>query len=141
MLAESAEDNGITKLLSRVILKGTKTRTAEQLADQIEAVGGAISSDAGNNSFSVAAQVMQPDLKLGLDILADVLLNPTFPRKAIAREKEIQLAGIKHENETDDLHRAKPDATQPFPGHPTRLRANGTPESVGKLERAQLAAV
>ena len=50
LLAETAANNGITRLLSRVLLKGTARRTAEQLADEIEAVGGSISSDAGNNS-------------------------------------------------------------------------------------------
>ena len=54
---------------------------------------------AGNNSISVGMHVMQPDLKTGVDLLADVLLNATFPEKAIAREKEVQIAGIKNEEE------------------------------------------
>ena len=85
--------------MSKVLLKGTKTRTAEQIADTIEAVGGSIGSDAGNNSFSVSLDVTKPDLKLGVELLADVLLNATMPEKAIAREKEVQLAGIKEDEE------------------------------------------
>ena len=53
LLAENPENNGITRLLSRTILKGTKNRTAAQLAEQIESAGGRIGSDSGNNSFSV----------------------------------------------------------------------------------------
>src|SRR5881628_2107267 len=92
LLAETPQTNGVTRLMSRVLLKGTKTRTAEQIADAIEAVGGSIGSDAGNNSFSVAVEVTKPDLKLGVDLLSDVLLNATMPEKAVAREKEVQLA-------------------------------------------------
>ena len=47
LLAETRATNGITRLMAKVLLKGTKTRTAEQIADTIEAVGGSIGSDAG----------------------------------------------------------------------------------------------
>ncbi len=99
LLAETPETNGITRLMSKVLLKGTKKRTAEQIADTIEAVGGTIGSDAGNNSFNVALEVTKPDLKLGIDLLSDVLLNATMPEKEVAREKEVQLAGIKEDEE------------------------------------------
>ena len=49
--------------MAKVLLKGTKTRTAEQIANEIEAVGGSISSESGNNSFGVSVDVMKPDLK------------------------------------------------------------------------------
>src|SRR5437870_5559259 len=88
LLAETPKTNGITRLTARVLLKGTKTRTAEQIANQIEAIGGSISSDAGNNSMSVGVHVMKPDLKTGVDLLADVLLNANFPEKAVAGEEE-----------------------------------------------------
>ena len=88
LLAENPQDNGITHLMAKVLLKGTKTRTAEQIANEIEAVGGSVSSESGNNSFGVSVDVMKPDLKLGVDLLSDVLLNATMPEKAIAREKK-----------------------------------------------------
>ena len=75
------ENNGITKLLSRALLKGTKERTSSQLAEEIESVGGRFSADSGNNSFSVNVEVMKPNLALGLDILADILQNPFFRRR------------------------------------------------------------
>ena len=138
LLAETPDNNGITKLLSKVILKGTKTRTAEQIADQIEAVGGAIASEGGNNSVSVSIKVTQPDLQLGLDILADVLVNATMPEKAVTREKEIQLAGIKNEEEEMTTVARNLLRANLFPGHPYGLRSSGTPESVGKLNQQAL---
>src|SRR5437867_7685319 len=75
LLAETPQTNGITRLMAKVLLKGTKTRTAEQIANQIEAVGGSISSEAGNNSFAVSLDITKPDVKLGVELLSDVLLN------------------------------------------------------------------
>jgi zinc protease len=140
LLAETRETNGITRLMAKVLLKGTKTRTAEEIADTIEAVGGSIGSDAGNNSFSVALDVTQPDLRLGAEILADVLLNATMPENALGREKEVQLAGIKEDEEqlTTVARNLLREAL--FRGHPYALRGKGSAESVAKLTQADLLA-
>ena len=133
LLAETAANNGLTRLLSKVLLKGTKTRTAGQLADEIEDLGGVIGSDAGNNSLSVSARVMQPDFRAGLEILADVLGNATMPEKAVSREKDAQLAGIKAEEEEMTVVARNLLRAQLFGAHPYGLRASGTPESVASL--------
>ena len=68
---------------------GTRPLTAEQIASEIEAVGGSISSESGNNSFAeTLCRTTKPDLKLGVGLLSDVLLDATMPEKAIAREKK-----------------------------------------------------
>src|SRR5256886_147066 len=138
LLAETPKTNGITRLTARVLLKGTKTRTAEQIANQIEAIGGSISSDAGNNSMSVGVHVMKPDLKTGVELLSDVLLNANCPDKAVAREKEVQIAGVKQEEEQlttvarNNLRQAL------FTDHPYALRSNGSPESLQRLTQKDL---
>ncbi len=138
LLAENPEDNGVTRLMTKVLLKGTKTRTAEQIANELESVGGSISSDAGNNSFSVSVDVMKPDVKLGVGLLSDVLLNATFPEKAIAREKEIQIASIQQEEEqlTSVARNIMRQAL--FPQHPYALRSNGSVEAVQHLTQKDL---
>ena len=140
LLAETAADNGITRLLARVLVKGTHTRTAEQLADEIEELGGAIGSDAGNNSLSVSVSVMRPDLRAGLGLLADVLLHATLPEKALAREKDAQLAGIKAEDEEITVIARHLLRENLFGAHPYGLRGSGTPESVARLTRDDLLA-
>src|SRR6184192_2399104 len=139
LLAETPETNGITRLTARVLLKGTKTRTAEQIANQIEAIGGSISSDAGNNSMSVGVHVMKPDLKTGVDLLCDVLLNAKFPEKAVAREKEVQIAGVKQEEEQLTTVARNILRQALFTDHPYALRSNGSPESVQHLPQKNLA--
>ena len=140
LLAETRDTNGITRLMAKTLLKGTKTRTAEQIADTIEAVGGSIGSDAGNNSFSLAVDVTQPDLRLGIDVLADVLLNATMPDPAVERERDVQLAGIKEDEEqlTTVARNILREAL--FRDHPYALRGKGSADSVAKLTRKQLLA-
>jgi zinc protease len=140
LLAETRATNGITRLMSKVLLKGTKTRTAEEIADTIEAVGGSIGSDAGNNSFSVALDVTQPDLRLGVEILSDVLLNATLPESAVAREKEVQLAGIKEDEEQLTTVARNILRQALFRDHPYALRGKGSIESVTRLTQKGLIA-
>jgi len=140
LLAETPQTNGITKLMARTMLKGTKTRTAAQIAEQIEDVGGSIGADAGNNSFSISADVMKPDLALGLDILADVIKNPIFPAGEVDLEKRGLLAAIKAEDEQPTAVARNAMRRSLFGSHPYALRANGSTESVAGLTPEQLKA-
>jgi zinc protease len=101
VLAETEANNGITSLLARLLLKGTPARNAEQIATEIESVGGHIDSYGGNQSFGVNAEVLSEDFATGLNLVADVLLNPVFPADELEREREVQLAGIQARR--DDL--------------------------------------
>ena len=140
LLAETAETNGVTRLMARSLLKGTKTRTGEQIAAEIEAVGGAISSDAGNNSFAIAIDVTQPDLKTGIEILADVLLNATMPANAVGRQKEIQIAAIQQEEEQLTVVARNLLRETIFAGHPYALRTAGAVDAIRKLTPEDLLA-
>ena len=140
LLVETETTSGITRLFAKSLLKGTKTRTAEQIANQLEAVGGEITAEGGNNSLVVNLDVTQPDLALGTDILADVLLNATMLPEAVAREKEIQLAKIKDEDEKPIAVARNLLKRTLFPNHPLALRSEGTPESIARLDPKDLLA-
>jgi zinc protease len=99
VLVESAAKSGLTQLAGKMLLKGTKTRSAEAIAREIESVGGSLDSYGGNNSFGVNAEVLSSDFSTGLELLADVLLHPTFPPPALEREREVQLAGIRSQKD------------------------------------------
>jgi len=133
LLAETKETNGITSLFAKALLKGTKSRTGEQIASRIEDVGGSISSESGNNSFSVSVDVMKPDLALGLDLLADVLINPSFPDREVALEKQGQLAGIKAEDEQPTSVARNLLRERLFGSHPYALRNAGAAGAVAAL--------
>jgi zinc protease len=134
VLAESPTNNGVTLLMAKMLLQGTTSRTAEQIASEMESMGGSIDSYGGNNSFGVNAEVLSNDFNAGLNIVADVLLNPVFPAPAFEREREMQLSAI----------RAQRDQLLQSGGRQMRralygdmgygLDANGTEESVTKLQ-------
>ena len=95
VISENSLNNGVTLLLAKMLLKGTASRSAEQIVTEIESVGGGIDSYGGNNSFGVNVEVMRGDLEIGLDLLEDVLLRPVWPENALVREKEVQTASIR----------------------------------------------
>ena len=138
LLAETPKKNGISRLLASTIIKGTKTRTAQQIAESVEHVGGSIGADMGNNSVSVAVEIMKADLPLGMQLLADVLANATFPDSEVVREKDSQLAAIKAED--DQITTVARNLLKPrlYGTHPYALRVNGTPETVATLTPEQL---
>jgi len=138
LLAETPGKNGISQLAASSIVKGTKKRTAQQIAETLEHVGGSINAGAGNNSFSVSVDVMKEDFALGMQILSDVVANATFPDSEVAREKDSQLAAIKAED--DQITTTARNILKPllYGSHPYALRGNGTPESLQKLTSADL---
>jgi zinc protease len=99
LLAETTLNNGITLLTSRMLLKGTARRSAEQIANEIEALGGHVSSFAGNNSFGLSLELLNPDAAKGIAMLADLLLQSSFPADELERERELQLAGLKSQRD------------------------------------------
>lgn len=101
VLAETPPNNGLTTLTARLLLKGTRTRSAEELARAIESVGGYLDSYGGNNSFGVSAEVLQDDLPLALELLTDVLRHPAFPQPALELEREVLLSKVRARK--DDL--------------------------------------
>ncbi|HTS17203.1 MAG TPA: pitrilysin family protein [Verrucomicrobiae bacterium] len=138
VLAETATNNGICKLTARMMLKGTTTRTAEQIAETMESAGGNISYIAGNNSFDIAAESSSDDLDRTLDVLADVVQNPTFPDPLLARERAVQLSEFKQEQD-QILRKAIQSLREAlFVQHPYRLNLLGKPDTVSTLTRADL---
>jgi zinc protease len=140
VVVETPNNNGVTQLTGKLLLKGTARRSAEDIAREIESVGGSIDSYGGNNSFGVNAEVLSSDFAMGLDLLADVLLNPTFPAPALERERQVQLAGIR--SQKDHLLQSAALAMRRalFGERGYGLDALGTEPSVQKIQVADTTA-
>lgn len=95
VLTESPDTSGLSQLTAQMLMQGTTSRTAEQLASEIESVGGSLDTYSGNNSFGIVAEVLSDDFALGLELVTEVLRRPAFPPDALEREREVQLAAIK----------------------------------------------
>ncbi|MDG1857288.1 MAG: pitrilysin family protein [Verrucomicrobiota bacterium] len=99
VLEESNADSGITQLMSQGLLKGTADRTAGEIMEAIEAIGGSVEAYAGNNSFGLNIEVLNQDVKFGLDLLRETLRFPSFPSTEMERELQVQMAGIRAQND------------------------------------------
>lgn len=140
VLAESVSTNGVSQLLSRLLIKGTPTRTAEQIAEAIEGVGGSLEAYGGNNSFGITAEVLSGDFALGLDLMSECLLHPTWPAVALERERVAQLAGIKGQRDQLLQSAFKLMRRGLFGDSGYGLDLLGTEASVQRLQAADLAA-
>ncbi len=140
VLAETPANNGLSQLFAKMLLKGTRRRSAGRIAAEIESLGGSIETYGGNNSFGVSLETLSEDFATGLDVLADVLLEPTFPEAELEREREAQLAAILAQK--DDLLRSALRAMRRGLFGPSGygLEPLGEEESVRTLGRADLIA-
>ena len=99
---ERIEQNGIAHFLEHMAFKGTKSRTALQIAEQIEDVGGYINAYTSREMTAYYARVLEDDVALGLDIIADILLNPLFEDVEIEVERGMILQEIGQTLDTPD---------------------------------------
>jgi zinc protease len=136
--AENEANNGAFNFIQRMLLKGTKTLSGKQLAEALEAVGGRMNTDSGNNSASCTITVQRKDFGLGLKLLTDMLMHPSFPPAELENARAKIIADIKAEDD-ELIYRARKLFMQTlFRRHPYRLSPLGTPESVAALSRAEL---
>ena len=138
LLAETAATNGAGRLMARTLTKGTPTRSAEEIADLIENGGGALGAESGSSSFGVSSQVLTPEWRDALNLLADVLLHPAFPEDEIGRERTRQLAALRQEEDHPSFIAFRELKRAAYGTHPLGYNRSGTPESVITLNRATL---
>ena len=99
---EAAEQNGIAHFLEHMAFKGTKRRSALQIAEEIEDVGGYINAYTSREVTAYYARVLEADVPLGLDVIADIVLNPVFDPKEIDVERHVILQEIGQALDTPD---------------------------------------
>ena len=140
LLSETPANNGLNQLLASTLTKGTVSRSADDVALSLESLGASISASAGNNALLVQAGGLAEDTIAILDILSDVLLNPSFPSEAIAREKASQVAALE-EALTDPLHNCFTQLRSThFSESGYGLNSLGTLETLPKIDRLDLSA-
>jgi zinc protease len=138
--SETPETNGLNQLLASTLPKGTATRSAQEIAVTLESLGASVSAGTGNNALLVQAGGLAPDIATIASVFAEILVSPSLPDDAIAREKASQLAALE-EAMQDPLHagfRALRHAA--FSGTGYGLDSLGSLESLAELKRDSLTA-
>ena len=134
VLAETAQDAGVTLASSQLLLKGTTSRSAPLIQSELENLGGSLQCTADAHRRLLGADVMRGDETQALDLLADLILHPVLPEDGLDWVKKNQLAALREEREdplTVALRRARAAI---FSGRPFARTALGTEESVSSLD-------
>jgi len=132
---EQAEHNGISHFLEHMVFKGTETRTAEDIARQIDSIGGNLDAFTAKECICFNVKVLDEHLPIALDVLCDLVLHPVFDTKDIARERGVILEEIKMDEDSPDylVHEI---FTQNFwKDHPLGKPILGTKETVRHFEQ------
>ncbi|MGO4440235.1 M16 family metallopeptidase [Rhizobium sp. RAF56] len=99
---ETEAEHGIAHLLEHMAFKGTARRTARQIAEEIENVGGEVNAATSTETTSYYARVLKDHVPLAVDILADILTESAFEEEELQREKQVILQEINAANDTPD---------------------------------------
>ena len=99
---ERADEHGISHLLEHMAFKGTRRRSARQIAEEIEAVGGDLNAATSAETTAYYARVLKADVPLALDVLSDILSDPTFDREELTREQNVIVQEIGAVADTPD---------------------------------------
>jgi zinc protease len=94
-IADPAGQEGLASITAGLLRKGTKTRTAQQFADDIDFIGGSFDADAGADYSSASAEFLTKDIAKGFDLLSDALLHPTFPQAEVDKLLAQSIDGVK----------------------------------------------
>src|SRR5207237_7584568 len=137
---EREDEHGIAHLLEHMAFKGTSRRTARQIAEEIEAVGGDLNAATSIESTAYYARVLKADVPLPLDVLSDILSEPAFEPEELKREQGVIVQEIgAAEDSPDDVVFDKLQETA-FPGQPVGRSILCTTATVRSFDRKKLAA-
>ncbi len=131
-------EHGISHLLEHMAFKGTKRRSARQIAEEIEAVGGDLNAATSIETTTYYARVLKADVPLALDVLSDILANPAFDAEELSREKNVIVQEIGASEDTPDDIVFDHLQTTAFPNQPVGRSVLGTRASVCSFDADSL---
>ncbi|MEM1296048.1 MAG: pitrilysin family protein [Verrucomicrobiota bacterium] len=138
LLAEHQAPAGLTRVFSKLLTRDTKSRSAEEVANLIENVGGDFNSFSGFNSLGLSSELMAPDWRIGLEAIATALKEPAFIPDTLQREREFQIASIRSELDRPMTQAAKLMRETLFANHAYRNPLSGTEESMHLISQDDL---
>lgn len=136
---ETAELNGVCHLLEHMAFKGTTGRSARQIAETIEAVGGHLNAFTSRDQTAYYARVLAGDVPLAVDVLADILTRSAFAPDELERERQVILQEISQAQDTPDDLVFDMLQEASYPDQPMGRPILGTPERVSAIDRPSLA--
>jgi predicted Zn-dependent peptidase len=135
---EVPELNGISHFVEHMVFKGTKSRTAQRIAREVDAIGGNLDAFTGKETVCFNIKVLDEHVPTALDVLSDLVLNPVFANEEIARERGVILEEIKMDEDSPDTLVHEIFMQNFWKGHPLGKPILGTRETVRSFEQNTL---
>lgn len=131
---ENVQNNGVSHFLEHMFFKGTKTRTAREIAESFDSIGGQVNAFTSKEYTCYYAKVLDDHAKYALDVLADMFFHSTFDEEELKKEKNVVYEEIKmYEDTPDDIvHDVLSKAT--FGDHPLGYPILGTEETLATFD-------
>lgn len=129
---------GVAAFTADLLNKGTKTRSATQIAESIDQVGGRIESGADMESTTISAGVLTDSIALALELMNDMVMNPAFAQDELGRTQQQTLSGLVANMQDPDFIADVAFARVVYGSHPYGHLENGTLNSIPKIRRSDL---
>ena len=135
---EAPAQMGVSHMLEHMAFKGTATRSARQIAEEIEAVGGVLNAYTSREQTAFHARVLKEDVPLALDMIGDILTNPSFEPSELERERQVVLQELGQVRDTPDDIVFDHLQAAIFSGQPLGWSILGDEETVTAFDPAML---
>ncbi len=135
---EPAETNGISHFVEHMLFKGTRSRSAQRIACEMDSIGGNLDAFTSKETICFNVKSLSDHVPIALDILTDLVLNPVFNAPDIERERGVILEEIKIDEDNPDVLVHELFMQSFWKGHPLGKPILGTTETVGRLEQNHL---
>ncbi len=135
---ETPEQNGISHFIEHMLFKGTTSRSAEDIARAVDALGGNLDAFTAKELVCFNTKVLDQHLSQAFDVLADLVLNPMFREEDIEKEKSVILEEIKMEADSPDYLVHEIFSSNFWKDHPLGKPILGTPQSVRRFDSTMI---
>src|ERR1700674_2351962 len=135
---EAAETNGISHFVEHMVFKGTRNRSAQLIAREMDSIGGNLDAFTGKETICFNVKSLSEHVPIALDVLADLVLNPVFADNDIERERGVILEEIKIDEDNPDVLVHELFTQSFWKNHPLGWPILGTTETVARLDQKSL---
>ena len=135
---ETQKQAGVTHFLEHMLFKGTKNRTAFEIAQSMESVGGYLNAFTSTEYTCYYARCLDTELTTALDVLSDMVMNPIFPKEEIEKEKKVVIEEMKMYRDSPDDYLFEEFTSHLFQNHPLGRPILGYEETVSSFSDADL---
>lgn len=137
-LFDPEEKPGVANLVADLLDEGTSKRSSIEIADTIDFIGGRLDTAGGGDWATISLGILKEDFKVGIDLLSDILLHPSFSKNELKRRKQEILGGLAAEKDQPGVVGQRAFDELVFGDHPYHRPIQGTEESLVRIKTSDL---